>query len=559
MRGVLRSWVLAVLGVGLAGSGCSESEPAAPAEAAPAGPVVGPTESVYQRDRRVEVEIELSPGDWELLRAEGRTMAALTEEVVPDYQYTEFIGTARVDGVEFVRVGIQKKGFIGSLSMFRPSLRLDFDPTASGVAAGLRRLTLNADVQDRSHARQCMAFDLFEQAGLPASRCAFAHVTVNGADMGTYTNVEPINEVMLSRHFADDSGDLFEGTLADFDEDSWERIELETNSKSNKDELRALVAALSAPDESVVTELDSIVDLAQFRDFWAMETLLGHWDGYAEAANNYYIYFDPGRQRFVFLPWGLDQAFMGARPFGADPYEITVYARAQLARRLYDLPEQRALFRERLGELTNTLWNEQELLGRASDIQDLVPDEDPQAMAAHLLFLDNHGVELRAALAAPAPEIVDAVEPARSPCRSSSNISGAFFARWMSDAGDATIDITLDGVPIEATFSTTVQPDADASRATLNAFASLEDGRGLVVLLLLPTAGVKRGPLPFHSFETFGLVGLTDPSGPFTTLGVFGDGRIQFEQAAPSADAPVAGNFAAVFYQQTCMAGVGGG
>ena len=275
----------------------------------------GPPDGVYEATQESSMQgIELSASDWDALRHDGRTMAQQTAEVVPDYDYAEFFGTVSVDGVVYEGVELQKKGFLGSLSVLRPSLRLDFERGGVPLGSGLRRLTLNAALQDRSHARECMAFGLFTRTGLPAPRCSLSHVTVNGRDLGTYTNVEPIRKSMLQRHFADAEGNLYEGSLADLDEESSARIELETNTRQNdRSDLQRLVQALEATDAELVGAL-----AARPR---AVPIVLGplnangHWDGYAESANNYYAYHDPGSGQFVFIPWGVDQAFMGIRPF----------------------------------------------------------------------------------------------------------------------------------------------------------------------------------------------------------------------------------------------------
>lgn len=530
-------------------AGCSEaSEPPAAQ-----GPRRGPPESVFQRDRRIEVNIEMPAADWERLRFEGRTLAQLDEDPPAPYRYTGFAAQVAVDGELQRGVEVRKKGFIGSLSTLRPSLRLDFDPERQGLESGLRRLTLNADVQDRSHARQCMALDLLAAAGVPASRCALAHVVVNGADLGTYTNVEPVTGRMLRRFWSDDEGPLYEGTISDVD--SWQNLELESDRPTEHAELQRLAAALDASDDALVAELQAVVDLDRFRDFWAMETLLGHWDGYANNANNYYLFFSPDSQRFEFIPWGLDQAFVGQRPFSSEFYDVTVYAHARLARRLYDVPEQRALYRQRLGELNDQLWDEAALLAQADAIAALAPDSAPDAMDAHRTFLREHGATLRAALAEPAPEIVDPPEPPPPDCPlPRSPIGGTFDAFWQTEDGEAEIGLELDGAPVAATFFPSAQPDmADPTRATISLFGSLDDGRAVLLLLLLPRQLITPGNYRFHGSETLGVAGALDVDGAFTTLGLFGDGELRFVRAGTTPGDPVVGSFEAVLYQSACL------
>jgi spore coat protein H len=544
-RGRVVSGVVLAMGVA-----CSEAS----VQPEMQGPRLGPPESVFQRERRIEVAIEMAPADWELLRFEGRSLAQLDEDPPAPYRYTGFPAQVSVDGVVQRGVEVRKKGFIGSLSTLRPSLRLNFDPERQGLESGLRRLTLNADLQDRSHARQCMALDLFAAAGVPASRCAFAHVVVNGVDLGTYSNVEPITGRMLRRFWSDDEGPLYEGTTTDVDAASWQNLELESDQPTEHAELQRLAAALDASDETLVSELQAIVELDRFRDFWAMETLLGHWDGYANNVNNYYLFFSPDSQRFEFIPWGLDQAFVGQRPFDSGFYDITVYARSRLARRLYDVPEQRALFRERLGELNDELWDEAALLAQADSIAALAPDSAPDAMDAHRAFLRDHGAALRAALALPAPEAVDTPEPPPPDCPlSRSAMGGTFTTFWESQDGEAQIALELDGAPVDTTFFPSAQPDLDPTRATLSLFGPLDDGRNVLLLLLLPRQLITPGSYRFHGSEALGVAGVTTADGAFTTLGLFGDGELRFSRAGTSPGDPVVGSFQAVLYQSACL------
>ena len=60
--------------------------------------------------------------------------------------------------------------------------------------AGLKQLTLNNNHQDETLISQCLGYSLFRAAGVPAPRCAFAHVTMNGVDLGVYSNVESVRD-----------------------------------------------------------------------------------------------------------------------------------------------------------------------------------------------------------------------------------------------------------------------------------------------------------------------------------------------------------------------------
>src|SRR5690606_12426430 len=98
---------------------------------------------------------------------------------------TYFPARVTIDGAVIDNVGVRKKGFLGSLLMGRPSLKLRLDELVPGQRhAGLDRLTLNNNRQDGSRIRQCLAYARFRAAGVPAPRCNFARVTVNGESLG---------------------------------------------------------------------------------------------------------------------------------------------------------------------------------------------------------------------------------------------------------------------------------------------------------------------------------------------------------------------------------------
>jgi spore coat protein H len=177
----------------------------------------GNSDDFFDPRRIVAVDVQMSAADFTILRAEGRSLASATSECFEDYAYTEFVASVRIDGVVVLNVEIRKKGFLGSISRIRPSLKLDFDTFVDDRTYNeMSRMTLNNDRQDPSHTHQCMAYDMFRKAGLAAPRCNLASVTVNGEELGVYTNVENIKKPFLKRNFGDKGGNLYEAQIADF-------------------------------------------------------------------------------------------------------------------------------------------------------------------------------------------------------------------------------------------------------------------------------------------------------------------------------------------------------
>ena len=306
----------------------------------------------------VNVEIELSRDDWNTLRQQTRALALSLGKTPVESPFRYFPGNVTVDGVLIRNVGIRKKGFLGSLSQSRPSLKIKFGEfQQQHPIAGLDRLTLNNNRQDRSLASQYLCYRFFNETGTVACRCNHAKVTVNGEYLGIYSHVEAIKAPFLENRFDDASGDLYEGTVADLWPDSFQRFELKTSQSSHAP--LAQLADLLAQEQLDLQAIGKLLDLPAFIKFWATESLLGFWDGYTNNQNNFFVYRNPANSKLYFLPWGLDCAFTNAMPL--PPFFIrpkSVYCRSLLANRLYRVPAIQQQYRETLVSLLQDHWQE---------------------------------------------------------------------------------------------------------------------------------------------------------------------------------------------------------
>jgi ankyrin repeat protein/spore coat protein CotH len=183
-------------------------------------------DDLFPRDHVLDVQITVDPKDWDTIRFQSRNiMTALAPErqfgpLEGPYSYVN--AKVTIDGIEFPQVGIRKKGFIGSQSSIRPSLKIKLDHiNKKANIGGLDNLTFNNNQQDISHMSQYMSYAFFNAAGSPASRCALAKITVNGENLGIYSHVESVRKQLFKREFGSDKGTLYEGTVVDFFPD-WE-------------------------------------------------------------------------------------------------------------------------------------------------------------------------------------------------------------------------------------------------------------------------------------------------------------------------------------------------
>ena len=364
--------------------------PTAPATPAPTREEPGesdPSDAFFTMDRVLEVSIEIAEEDWDTLRHQTRTFEDLMAEIEKHNLsrpfaniYTWFSATVTIDGETHTNVGVRKKGFLGSQSDTKPSLKLRYDKYVDGQSLGgvMERMTLNNSKQDPSTVNTCLSYQVFAAAGLPSPRCNFATVTVNGRELGLYIHLEDLKKPFLARHFDSAEGNLYEGTVSDFTPSHRGTMEKKTNEDENDwSDVDAVVAALQDPSDAGLGALAELVDLDRFLSFWATEVLVGHWDGYAGDRNNYHFYREPDGM-FVFLPWGADDTFHlkeDPNPFDniSNP-PPSVLALSAIPNRLYNTPEWRAKYAERLKEILDTSWDEDALLASVNEMADIVQE-----------------------------------------------------------------------------------------------------------------------------------------------------------------------------------------
>ncbi len=333
------------------------------------------TDTLFAHDRITEIKIELAKKDWDTIRAQSRNFAEALTKTPAGSPFTYVKGDITIDGELIKNVGIRKKGFLGSLDSSRPSLKIHFSKYVKkqNPIKGLDRLTLNNNKQDPSRAGQFLTYNIFNESGTVAPRCGFAKVTVNGKYLGIYSNVESIRTKFLDHGFGDGSGDYFEGTITDFYPEWVQKFE-NKNKDASFSQIKK-IAELLAEDEVDLDELDKLLDIKAFVKFWAMESLVGFWDGYCSNQNNFFIYQNPSNSKFYFIPWGLDSSLAKSSPI--PPYFIrprAVHAKAILPNKLYRIPKIQKLYDDTLMSFLDLHWNEEKLNSELDRVEKLLAE-----------------------------------------------------------------------------------------------------------------------------------------------------------------------------------------
>jgi len=519
---------------------------------------------VFNPARILDVRIEVDPGDWDKIRMEGRTFedilggATCLGQPFPSV-FNYYRGTVTIDGETVGDVGVRKKGFLGSLSETKPSLKVKFhEYLPEQTWSGMKRLTLNNGRQDPSLIRQCLGYAVFGNAGIPAARCNYAVVTVNGQRLGVYTHVESMKKPFIRRHFDDDTGNFYEGTLSDFRPEWIHTFERKTNrADEDRSDLDGVMAAAEASDSTLLAELDKVITLDPFMTFWAAETLIAHWDGYSGNTNNYYIYAEPQDGRFTFIPWGIDAVFGRA----GDPNDPrNVQAQGVITRRLYDHPEGRQRYIESMRELLDGVWEERTLRDEAARMEALImPEVDNAeqrtvrgAIAQVRDFIATRRGILERELTSP----MELRGPLRDPpCFIEAGTLDLEFSTTFGThpapnpfiTGTSTLTLTDDngGLPTQAFGASSGWGEGDdAGQTVVLGIATVATGGFAVAYLVVNPALLQPGTKPIDGVQVRGVLMRIPRAGAQAQLiGWYAGGELELDEAAATPGAAIKGRY----------------
>lgn len=516
---IWRSALVATLAVA---SACNRDggQPADGGSRADAAPPPDRSDEMFARDM-VQIEIDVEPAYWDQLRGEHRTRHQVFGQrncrdspIASPYSWVA--ARVTIDGEVLPGAGVRKKGFIGSQSTLRPSLKIDLDRFAPGQHyLGFERFALNNNRADSSRLRTCTTYEVFAKIGVPAPRCTLARVVVNGVDLGVYSAIDEVRKPFLDRHFGDASGALFEGTISDFQPDLVGGFE--QDEPGIGDEAAILLAITdvlnTASDTELEVELEPLVNLDAFYRYWALESLLWLRDGYAGNTNNFYLYANPADGgRLHFLVWGADAGF---HPNAVAAYPSSVLARGALANRLYATESGRTRYTQELAQLLDEHWDEAALRGevesRAARVRPVLAEAERGAFDDSVTELADFISQRRDIIAAaqadgPPPWTGGLRElPCVAP---TGEVTATFTTTWDTLAGptvgSGTLDVMLDGSAVAVSNIT--------SRT-----GAVENSLRATTMVRTRVAGVLPGqrsitfevdvPIDDRYFETYAAVG----------------------------------------------------
>lgn len=325
--------------------------------------------------KSIRAKADFNPADGKFqLSNTNATRNGLLGAIGLDLEWTT--GRVEFGGRDFTNAAVRFKGngtFLGAIRSVKKPLKVDLSKGVKGrTLAGISTLNFGNLNGDFSCLCDTLAYEFFRTAGVPAPRTTFGHVTLSvenlweARPLGLFVMVENVDAVFAQDRFGFDKMGLFKPvtySLFDYLGEDWGVYKGIYDPKlalSDAQQRRVIETAkfvTQAADDEFGRRASEYFDFDEVARFVAVNSLISSYDGFLNNGQNFYMYLDPRSNRFGFIPWDLDRAW------GEFPFTGTLEEKEQasidqpwvadhrLLERLFAIPEFKALYKQRLGEI----------------------------------------------------------------------------------------------------------------------------------------------------------------------------------------------------------------
>jgi spore coat protein H len=296
-------------------------------------------------------------------------------------EFNYVLAGLEVAGSTFNKVAVRYKGngtYFRSRNALKRSLKVDLNEFVKGQKlAGVGKLNFHSNVSDPTWMLEPLSYRLYRDGGVPAPRTAYCrvYVTVPGDYQKKYVGLYSLVE-NVDRHFAEETFGVKEGAifkpvgpnLFDYLGDDWSKYKQQYDPKT---ELTAAQAKRmmdfcklisSSPEKDFLARIDDFVDVEEFARFMAITVCLSSLDSILAMSQNFYVYLHPKSNKFLFIPWDLDNSFGKFRMTGTQDQreQLSIQhpwvGENELLERMFKLVKFQKLYRARLQEFSRGIF-----------------------------------------------------------------------------------------------------------------------------------------------------------------------------------------------------------
>eukprot|EP01114_Cavostelium_apophysatum_P020864 TRINITY_DN7113_c0_g2_i1.p1 TRINITY_DN7113_c0_g2~~TRINITY_DN7113_c0_g2_i1.p1 ORF type:complete len:542 (-),score=76.90 TRINITY_DN7113_c0_g2_i1:40-1665(-) len=276
------------------------------------------------------------------------------------------------------QVGIRIQGD-ASRQFAKKSWKVSFEDDKWHHTAGFY---LKSAAFDSSFIRERLSMAVLKSLVSPASRGSYAVVYINELLFGLFHLLEDVDNTFLKSRFGNDDGLLYKcyGPLIYQGNDTGSYNEsylAETDAAQNYTKLIELARVLNLNPKSYPDwpqMISAVLDIDALLRVLVYESATSAWDGIAQHANNYYLYWNPTVEKFQLFRHDLDCAF-GLLLNGS--MELNIYftglGYSPMTSKILNIPAFKTQFEEMYCELISKYFNLQSpLLDLARQLHQMV-------------------------------------------------------------------------------------------------------------------------------------------------------------------------------------------
>ena len=332
----------------------------------------------------------------------------LTAQRGVDFVYVH--ASVDIDGMKFADVGVRPKGngsYIPILNgrIQKPSLKIDLHKYVKDQQlAGVTMINLNNEIFDATWMNEPLAYRLYREAGVPASRTSYArvYVTTKGGEpnryLGLYDIIEEVDTRFTESRFHVAGGALYKPVTAvpfkflgrdwaDYNQMYDPKTSLTDADKQHMLDFCDLVS--NAPDDQFSAKIGDFLDIDAFAKYMAALVWLANPDSILETGQNYYVHYNPATKKFAFIPWDQDHSFdqyvpwrtpesqqqldimhPWVSPFAGAPFAAQV--ENNLLARTFKLPAFKQRYLAALASITKTVTMPERIAKQMDDLAPLI-------------------------------------------------------------------------------------------------------------------------------------------------------------------------------------------